>query len=485
MKKILSILTLATACAATYAIEKPVATVVVQNPKAFFANLTDVMRKVYPDPHSEMTIALSLSPFGYPNFEGVAAKENFAVAIFGNLLAPETFAAIKASKNSAIYKFAQQTNMRRLQKNGWLLFQLQGDPTTDISKYADEVIAVAAQRESSAIAFTLNNIDSLKLLPFPQTPQTKQAISMLKNISEQSQSLKITIDYDGKALLLKSAFAAKSNSDLGNFLNALPMSAQVSEAAFIPQNAMIIGMASANIKAAQAPYEKFIKNLLNSFQVTEESIKAFSKSCQMTTGTFALSMNFKSATEIENVSVSKTEMGLKECLEIYRQTNEVSAKNFGGITDAKTSLKPLSIDGIDACEYTITMPSAEPASNKFYISVYKNYLINTSSIELLKQTFAKIDNPPTEYSLKKYAKAVNGSLIILNNAQIMKLIFAQFGVEFNGEADSTQSYITFGKNEIRTNTILQISTMRAYADIIRKIVELSAQIEQNAAAKVQ
>lgn len=77
------------------------------------------MRKIYPDPQAEMALALSLSPLGYPNFDGVA-RENFGIAAFGSPADPLAFAAVKASGDSVLFKFAQQTNMRRFEKaDGW------------------------------------------------------------------------------------------------------------------------------------------------------------------------------------------------------------------------------------------------------------------------------------------------------------------------------------------------------------------------------
>ena len=78
MKKIAALLVSALICAYSFAVDKPWLSISVETPKKFFSDVSDIMRKVYPDPQLEMTLALMLSQFGYPNFEGIDPKENFA-----------------------------------------------------------------------------------------------------------------------------------------------------------------------------------------------------------------------------------------------------------------------------------------------------------------------------------------------------------------------------------------------------------------------
>ena len=88
MKKIAALLASALICAYSFAVEKPWLSISAETPKKFFSDVSDIMRKVYPDPQLEMTLALMLSQFGYPNFYGIDPKENFALAAFGKASAP-------------------------------------------------------------------------------------------------------------------------------------------------------------------------------------------------------------------------------------------------------------------------------------------------------------------------------------------------------------------------------------------------------------
>ena len=91
MKKIAALLASALICAYSFAVEKPWLSISAETPKKFFSDVSDIMRKVYPDPQLEMTLALMLSQFGYPNFYGIDPKENFALAAFGKASAPQLF----------------------------------------------------------------------------------------------------------------------------------------------------------------------------------------------------------------------------------------------------------------------------------------------------------------------------------------------------------------------------------------------------------
>lgn len=179
MKKFAAIIAFAAACCASLAAEKPWFSASAQNPKEFFVKATDLMRKIYPDPQAEMALALSLSPLGYPNFDGVA-RENFGIAAFGSPADPLAFAAVKASEDSVLFKFAQQTNMRRFEKGGWLVVQIKGDPSADVSKYADETIAAASEKDGSMLSLRVRDSEFLASLPAPGNPNEKRMFEWFK-----------------------------------------------------------------------------------------------------------------------------------------------------------------------------------------------------------------------------------------------------------------------------------------------------------------
>ena len=165
MKKCFVVLALFTAIAA-FAAEKPWLSASMKSPKEFFANASDIVRKVYPDPQTEMTMALTLAPFGFPDFQGIG-NENFALALFGNPDAPQAFLAVKAAKNSAAYKFVQQAHMRNLEKDGWIIVQTAGSPTADITEYADGTIAAAKEKTGADISLTISDTGFLNAQKLP------------------------------------------------------------------------------------------------------------------------------------------------------------------------------------------------------------------------------------------------------------------------------------------------------------------------------
>ena len=156
MKKIAALLVSALICAYSFAVDKPWLSISVETPKKFFSDVSDIMRKVYPDPQLEMTLALMLSQFGSTRTsEGIDPKENFALAAFGKASAPQLFMAVKASKDSAIYKFAEHANCARRKKTAgsycsWTEPRKPKYPTTSTKQYRPPLKAFTASLSQSA-----------------------------------------------------------------------------------------------------------------------------------------------------------------------------------------------------------------------------------------------------------------------------------------------------------------------------------------------
>ena len=303
MKKIAALLVSALICAYSFAVDKPWLSISVETPKKFFSDVSDIMRKVYPDPQLEMTLALMLSQFGYPNFEGIDPKENFALAAFGKASAPQLFMAVKASKDSAIYKFAEHAKLRKAEKNGWLVLQLDGTPEAEVSDYADETISTATK---SVYGLSIAIRDAKKLLdsvPLPQLPQEKYAFEYFENILSQTEEIKTSFDYDGNSIVNQSEFVAKEGTDIANLINSMSIKKRVDEAAFIPQDYMITALTSLNGAAAAQSYGKMMSPIFKSLNIPENAVKSAVNMVASTT-TSAGALNLQSIAQIQSVNVS-------------------------------------------------------------------------------------------------------------------------------------------------------------------------------------
>ena len=396
MKKFAAIIAFAAACCASLAAEKPWVSASAQNPKEFFAKATDLMRKIYPDPQAEMALALSLSPLGYPNFDGVA-RENFGIAAFGS------------PGDSVLFKFAQQTNMRRFEKGGWLVVQIKGDPSADVSKYADETIAAASEKDGSMLSLRVRDSEFLASLPAPGNPNEKRMFEWFKTAAGGVELAKIALDYDGNSIRVKTDLYARENSDLANLINALPLKKRAAEAAFIPQGFMFSAVSSANGKAAAGPYKKLMQPL-------------------------------------------------KEIAETSERANAELAKNLGGTPAELPPFKAQirEIDGMEICE--ASAPAA--GAPKMFMAKEGGYLVSATSLEAVKAAVEKIKNPPSDYPLKKYAASGADFAALINNSRIMKVIFSQFGVDFDGKVDDSEAFAFIERNSVKIRLSARAGVLR-------------------------
>lgn len=470
MKKFAAIIAFAAACCASLAAEKPWLSASAQNPKEFFSKATDLMRKIYPDPQAEMTLALSLSPLGYPNFDGVAG-ENFGIAAFGSPADPLAFAAVKASKESVLFKFAQQANMRRFEKGGWLVVQIKGDPSADVSKYADETIAAASEKDGSMLSLRVRDSKFLASLPAPEIPRAKKMFESFKAAASGVELVKIAFDCDGNSVRVKTDIYARENSDLANLINALPLKKRAAEAAFIPQGFMFSAVSSANGKAAAGPYKKLMRPLMDSLEIPPQTQDAIFAAIE-SSSTSASALDFKPPAQFESVSVAASAMPLKEIAETAERANAAFAKNLGGTPAELPPFKAQirEIDGMEICE--TSAPAA--GAPKIYMAKEGGYLVSATSLEAVKAAVEKIKNPPSDYPLKKYAASGADFAAAINNSRIMKAIFSQFGVDFDGKVDNSEAFAFIERNSIKIRLSMRADVLRAYADIFRKIAELNA-----------
>lgn len=56
----------------------------------------------------------------------------------------------------------------------------------------------------------------------------------------------------------------------------------------------------------------------------------------------------------------------------------------------------------------------------------------------------------------------------------MKVIFSQFGVDFDGKVDDSEAFAFIERNSVKIRLSARAGVLRAYADIFRKIAELNA-----------
>ena len=471
MKKIAALLASALICAYSFAVEKPWLSISAETPKKFFSDVSDIMRKVYPDPQLEMTLALMLSQFGYPNFYGIDPKENFALAAFGKASAPQLFMAVKTSKDSAIYKFAEHAKLRKAEKNGWLVLQLDGNPEAIVSDYADETISAAAK---SAYGLSITIRDAKKLLdsiPVPQLPQEKCALEYLENILSQTEEIKTSFGYDGNSIVNQSEFAAKEGTDTAKLINSMSIKKRVDEAAFVPQDYMITALTSLNGAAAAQSYEKMMSPIFKSLNIPESAVKSAVNMVASTT-TSAGGLNLQSIAQIQSVNVSESPLSLEEIVKLSESASFDLIKSTAPDSSLKAEMKNES--GVNFCEITQTLLPNMPAQ-KIYIAKEGKYSVTAFSRESLFDAVAKIKNPPSEYPLKKYSAANANIVLIINNAQVIKKIFSIFGVDFDGKIGNTETFGYIEKNSLKFRTSIGIGIIRAYSDILRKIAEINAQ----------
>lgn len=470
MKKTAAIIAAAAACAAALAAEKPWFSAAAQNPREFFSKTADLMRKIYPDPQAEMALALSLSPFGYPNFEGVA-KDNFGIAAFGNPADPAAFAAVRASKESALFKFAQQSNMRRLEKDGWLIIQIRGDPSADISAYAGETIAAVSENGGSMLSLSVRDAEFFGSLPAPEIPQAKRVFEAVKTVSGGAELAKISIDYDGNSVRIKGSLRARENSGLADLINALPLGKRPAEAAFIPQDFMFSAVASANGRTAAEPYKKLLAPLMESLGISSETRRALFASVEYSS-TSAAAFNFTFPAQFESVSVAASPMTLKEAAELAERANAELAKDFAGARAGLPQFKAQirEAGGMEICEIS----SSAAGDTKMFMAKEGGYIVSATSMGAVRNAVEKIKNPPSDYPLKRYAASGADFAAVINNSRIMKAIFARFGVDFDGKVEDTEAFAFLERNSVKCRISASVGVLRAYADIFRKIAELNA-----------
>ena len=109
-----------------------------------------------------------------------------------------------------------------------------------------------------------------------------------------------------------------------------------------------------------------------------------------------------------------------------------------------------------------------------FMAKKNDYFVSAQTAESVKAVFEKIENPPADYPLKKYVSANADAVAVLNNSQLLKTIFAQFEVDYNGSVDSCDTFVYFEKGKVKSDTFVPVKVLRAYADIIRKISQIQA-----------
>ena len=379
--------------------------------------------------------------------------------------------AVKASKDLAIYKFAEHAKLRKAEKNGWLVLQLDGTPEAEVSDYADETISTATK---SVYGLSIAIRDAKKLLdsvPLPQLPQEKYAFEYFENILSQTEEIKTSFDYDGNSIVNQSEFVAKEGTDIANLINSMSIKKRVDEAAFIPQDYMITALTSLNGAAAAQSYGKMMSPIFKSLNIPENAVKSAVNMVASTT-TSAGALNLQSIAQIQSVNVSETPLSLEEIVKLSGSASFDLLKSAVPNSSFEAEMK--NEGGISFCEITQSFLPDMPAQ-KVYIAKEGKYSVTAFSRESLFDAVAKIKNPPSEYPLKKYSAANANIVLIINNAQIIKKIFSIFGVDFDGKIGNSETFGYIEKNSLKFRTSMGMGIIRAYSDILRKIAEINAQ----------
>lgn len=273
---------------------------------------------------------------------------------------------------------------------------------------------------------------------------------------------KIALDYDGNSVRVKTDLYARENSDLANLINALPLKKRAAEAAFIPQGFMFSAVSSANGKAAAGPYKKLMRPLMDSLGLSPKPKAIFA--AIESSSTSASTIDFKPPAHFESVSVSASDMPLKEIAKTAERANAEFAKNLGGTPAELPPFKAQirEIDGMEICE--VSAPAS--GAPKTFMAKEGGYLVSATSLEAVKAAVEKIKNPPSDYPLKKYAASGADFAALINNSRIMKAIFSQFGVDFDGKVDDSELFAFIERNSVKIRLSARAGVLRAYADHI-------------------
>ena len=246
------------------------------------------------------------------------------------------------------------------------------------------------------------------------------------------------------------------------------------EAAFVPQDATFTVISSFNGKAAAKYYDKFAGGLLSGIGFSQAAINACKEISEYTT-TSATAIRFEENGMTETISIAQTPLSLEKIVKATTMATTEALKNAGGANAPTFGAEKKIIDGIEVYE-TSAIDAGENGMEiqPMFMAKKNDYFVSAQTAESVKVVFEKIENPPADYPLKKYVSANADAVAVLNNSQLLKTIFAQFEVDYNGSVDSCDTFVYFEKGKVKSDTFVPVKVLRAYADIIRKISQIQA-----------
>lgn len=452
MGRIFSVFFAAALSIASLRAQTPDAVILFEPPQKLFPAISETMRKIYPDPRSEMLLALTLSPVGYPNFNGVSNDQNMGICVFDT--GEVVTAAIYASKESAISRFSEGMSEKPAKIGDWLIMPLftprQG---FDISGYAEATAEAMRARHSANLASA--QADAAFILA---AIEKYAGYKVSSNLAQDIESARITLDIDGPDFVATLRIVAKDGTLLKTAFNKFSWRTEEKEARFIPQDAAFTFLSSVYLGGKNTPLTMEMADRYFGDRYSQKYAKLLEKF----EGSFAMTEGDKGGGAV-SVSVSSTKITMDELLEYVAELYKSSGSE----------------DKIEFCEIggtkAVTNSAAEDAA-RMYWTVADGYMVNSDNPETLARTVEKVraeSGSDAPYKLQRYAKLNADFVLIMNNNTLLNSVLKSFGMGYTDEnfgSDFTiEGKIGMGRMDLAMRA--DMATIRAYADIFRKLRE--------------
>jgi len=463
-KKSVSIFALAASAFCADAADAPEcrAKLVMAPPKVFFTKLTDAMRRVYPDPETEMKFAFSMMPFGFPSFNGISESAPVVVCAFNTPQAPTLLAVIKADENSNVSKLlAKSTNPPATRVGDKIVVPVSAPDGVDMSGLP-EAAAAAAKRD---------NADFLKL---DSDGETLDKFFEGKEIFppkffKDIERLLLNVASDRNGIVVHLSLDFKDGSGQAKFLQSVRRFKSGGEARLIPQDAAVCVISSLESGGG------FFGDPVFGAAANGKYAEAWKTLASKSEGGFALASVFDGA-KTAFVTASKTSASPADLAEFAkkfpRAQVELPAFKSG---DEKISVEN-SIESVEAiADCLMSRFSAKGREIKTsYAASADGWFVASDDKSLFAEAVRKAKMRGAEqapYPLKKYAEADSDFTVILNNRAVFAKLLESLGVNFKGDISETVLLGKVSGTRVSVRLELRFETLRAYADIIRNFTE--------------
>ncbi len=403
------------------------------SPARFFRELSAIMREVYPNPKLELQAALSLMPFGYPNFNGISKKENLIVCVYNiNTEQPVVVAALKmyGEKEPVIAKTLDDKNNKIIKNDGYIFVIY--NARNEWKKYLDVTAEKTKDKRIRKLAKIELDTHALKLA--------------LTNVDEKALNdihrAILIIDKENSRAKISIEIEVKDESLLKKKIEKISRAKVSKEAEFIPQNGQISIISKASIP----------RDLLDFTNITK--LKQIDIGSNLNE-TFALSANLGDPLKISSVGATKI-------------TNEEFLKTANDIPSIKLSNsisnEIVTLENVKCVKTSISKFTNE----KIYSTIFNGYSVSTSNETDMINILNKISNAQTnaEYPLKKYVGADCDVIAVANTKAILESFIKPTGARIKDEATLANTFATinFNADKIQIFFSIDLDSLRYFVD---------------------